>query len=385
LSYALSEEQETLRATVRAFLAERAPPGAMRRAMETEQGWEPGLWKQMVSELGLPGVRLPESVGGSGLGFVELGLVMGELGRALACAPFFSSAVLCAGALRYVAAGSERDAALGAIAAGQTAALALWEPGAGWDLAEVRATASHDGRAFRIRGAKQHVIDGHSAERLLVVARIEGTSAAHGREPCAPRLEGLGLFEVDPESNGVARRPVSTLDPTRRHARIDLDGAAARALGPAGEAGPGLARALDEARIALACEMVGGLESVLEAAVSYARERVQFGRPIGSFQAIKHRCADVQIALEAARTLARCAAAAVDAGSDEVPLLAAAAKARAADAYVAGAWSNIQIHGGIGYTWEHDAHLYYRRAKASAVLLGESSWLRERIALQVSA
>jgi alkylation response protein AidB-like acyl-CoA dehydrogenase len=373
LAYTLSEEQQELRDTVRRFLVERSPPSEVRRAMETERGWEPGLWKQMVAELGLPGVRISESAGGSGLGFVELGLVMSELGRALACAPYFSSAVLAAGALCHVAAPDERAEGLSAIAAGETAALALWEPGAGWDLSEVRVSARPDGAGFRIRGAKQHVIDGHSAERLLVVARLPGSSGS----------EGLGLFRVDPGSEGVSRRRLATLDPTRRHAQVDLDDVPGRALGVPGQAAAGLARALDEACIALACEMVGGLEQVLESAVGYARERVQFGRPIGSFQAIKHRCADILIALEGARSLARFAAHAVDAGGGEVPLLAPAAKARAADAYVAGAWSNVQIHGGIGYTWEHDAHLYYRRARASAVLLGESSWQRERLMSQL--
>jgi alkylation response protein AidB-like acyl-CoA dehydrogenase len=368
LAYTLSDEQQELRATVRRFLAERSPVTEVRRAMETERGWEPGLWKQMVAELGLPGVRISEAAGGSGLGFVELGLVMAELGRCLACAPYFSSAVLAAGALRHVAAPDEQSEGLGAIAAGETAALAVWEAG-GWDLAQLGTTARPEGDGFRIRGAKRHVIDGHSAEHLLVVARLPGSSGS----------EGLGLFRVDPDARGLSRRRLSTLDPTRRHAQVELDDTPARALGVPGQAAPGLTRALDEACIALACEMVGGLEQVLESAVGYARQRVQFGRPIGSFQAIKHRCADILIALEGARSLARFAAHAVDAGGGEVPLLAPAAKARAADAYVAGAWSNVQIHGGIGYTWEHDAHLYYRRAKASAVLLGESPWQRERL------
>jgi len=371
LGYLLSDEQQELRATVRRFLAERAAMADVRRAMESERGWEPELWKPLVSELGLPGVRISEELGGSGLGFVELGLVMSELGRALTCAPYLSSAVLAAGALRHAATASARAERLGAIAAGETAALAVWESGAGWGLSELRAQARPEGSGFRIDGAKRHVIDGHSAERLLVVARLPGTRG----------LEGLGLFEVDPGARGVTRRRVATLDPTRRHASLDLDSAPARALGSPGQDAVGLERALDEARCALACEMVGGHERVLESAVEYAGGRVQFGRPIGSFQAIKHRCADILIGLETARTLARLAAHAIDSGAAD-PALLAAAKVRAADAYVSAAWSNVQIHGGVGYTWEYDAHLYYRRAKASAVLLGESAWLRERIARQ---
>jgi alkylation response protein AidB-like acyl-CoA dehydrogenase len=366
LSYALTEEQQDLRDTLRRFLAERAPMVEVRRAMETERGWDEALWKQLVAELGLPGVAIPEEQGGAGLGFAELGLVMAELGRSLACAPYFSSAVLCAGALRHAAADAARSDGLAAIAAGETAALALWEPDGAWDLSGIRATATARGAEFRIRGSKRHVIDGQSAQRLLVVARSGPGDA-------------LGLFEVDPEAPGVARRALSTLDPTRRHALVELADAPARMLGSGEEVRAGLERALDEARVALACEMVGGLE---QSAVGYAKERVQFGRPIGSFQAIKHRCADVLIGLEVARTLARSAADAVEAGADDLPQLAAAAKVRAADAYVFGAWSNVQIHGGVGYTWEYDAHLYYRRAKASEVLLGEPGWLRERIARQ---
>jgi alkylation response protein AidB-like acyl-CoA dehydrogenase len=375
VAYALSEAQEDLRGVVRRFLEERSPIADVRRELESERGWSPELWKQMALELGLPGVAIPEAQGGSGLGAVELGLVMAELGRSLACAPYLSSAVLAAGALRHVASAAEQAERLAAIAVGTTYALALWEPGGGWDLAGVAALARPEGGGFRIRGAKQHVIDGHSAEQLLVVARLPGMRG----------LEGLGLFHVDPAATGVTRRRLATLDPTRRHARVELADAQAQVLGEPGQAARGLERALDEARIALACEMVGGLEKVLESAVGYARERVQFGRPIGSFQAIKHRCADVLIALEGARSLARHAARAVDAGWPGLPMLAAAAKARAADAYVSGAWSNVQIHGGVGYTWEYDAHLYYRRAKASAVLLGESAWLREKIAAGLEA
>jgi len=373
MTYALSEEQQDLRDTVRRFLAERAPIAQVRLAMESERGYEPELWKQLVAELGLPGVAIPEECGGAGLGFAELGLVLAELGRALTCAPYFSSAVLAAGALRHAVTGAARAEGLGAIAAGETAALALWEPGGAWDLSGIDTIARPDGADFRLGGIKQHVLDGHSAERLLVVARL----ARPGGE--------LALFEVDPEQPGLTRRALSTLDPTRRHARVELDGAHARLLGSGPDTAAGLERALDEARVALACEMVGGLEQVLESAVGYAKERIQFGRPIGSFQAIKHRCADMLIGLEGARTLARSAADAVDAAAAELPLLAAAAKTRAADAYVFAAWSNVQIHGGVGYTWEYDAHLYYRRAKASEVLLGESSWLRERIARQFDA
>jgi alkylation response protein AidB-like acyl-CoA dehydrogenase len=375
MAYALTDEQQELRDSVRRFCQERAPLGEARRLMETEAGYDPAVWKQMASELGLQGVAIAEDCGGQGLGFAELGIVLGELGRSLVCAPYLSSVVLAGGVLDRVAQGQQRAELLAAVAAGETFALALCEPGGGWQPEQVALEAVPEGASYRLEGAKTLVVDGASAQRLIAVARAPGSRGA----------EGLGAFLIDADAAGLSRAPLQSLDPTRRLAQLRLEGVRAQALGTPGEAAAGLARALDEAAVALACEMVGGIERVLEMSVAYARERIQFGRPIGSFQAIKHKCADVLIALEGARSAARAAAAALDEGSDERAMLACVAKARCGEAYVSAATENLQIHGGIGFTWEHDAHLYYRRAKSSEVLLGDSAAWRERLLARVLA
>ncbi|HEY6534099.1 MAG TPA: acyl-CoA dehydrogenase, partial [Acidimicrobiales bacterium] len=216
-----------------------------------------------------------------------------------------------------------------------------------------------------ITGTKTHVLDGHVADLVLVVAR---TSA------------GLSLFRIDGESDRLLRTALATMDQTRTQAELVFDAASATLVGVDGGAGAVLARVLDVAAVALAAEQVGGAGRCLEMAVEYAKDRVQFGRPIGSFQAIKHTCADLLLQVESARSAAYYAAWAVAEQSDELPLLASLAKAYCSDAYVAVATENIQIHGGIGFTWEHPAHLYFKRATSSAVLFGDANHHRDRIA-----
>ena len=254
-------------------------------------------------------------------------------------------------------------------------ALAWVEPGRGWDPAELAMEARPAEGAWRLDGPKHLVVDGHTAQRVLVAAR----------EPGSRGRDGIGLFAVEADAPGLARRRLDSLDRTRALARVELSGVRARRVGEPELAGPGLARALDEAAALLAAEMMGGLERVLDAAAEHARTRIQFGRPIGSFQAVKHKCADVLIALEAGRSAAREALEAADAGDPEQGLLASIAKAWAGDAFVRGAEENIQIHGGIGFTWEYDAHLYLRRALSSRELLGNGAFHHERIARALEA
>jgi alkylation response protein AidB-like acyl-CoA dehydrogenase len=328
----------------------------------------------MREELGLAGLAVPEALGGQGFGLVELGLALAETGRALACAPLLGTTALAGRALAHTASGSARAELLGAVAAGDVFALALVEPGSGWDPARVAMQARPRGGGFALEGAKTFVVDGHTAQRVLVVAREPGSRGA----------EGLGLYAVEGEAAGLTRRRLDSLDRTRALARLDFAAVEARAVCEPGSAGPGLARGLDEAGALLAAEMMGGLERVLEAAVAHARARIQFGRPIGSFQAVKHKCADVWIALEAGRSAVREALAAADAGDAALPELASCAKAWCGDAFVRGAEENVQIHGGVGFTWEHDAHLYVRRALSSRELLGDGDFHRERIARRLA-
>jgi alkylation response protein AidB-like acyl-CoA dehydrogenase len=344
----ITQEQEELRASVRRFLTDKS---SVRDWMESEAGHDPALWRQMADQLGLQGLALPEEYGGSGGGPVELGIVLEEMGRALLPSPFFATVALAGQTL----AASDDDAAksrwLPGIADGSlTATLAIAEESGSWRLADIATTAT-DGT---VSGTKMFVVDGHTADLLLVVARD-------------------GLFAIEGDAAGVTRTRLDTLDPTRRLARIDFDDA------PAVRVGDAFPRtALDLAVVALAAEQVGGAQACLDAAVAYAKLRVQFGRPIGSFQAIKHKCADMLLAVEAARSAAYHAASVAD--SAELPVAAALAGAYCSAAFTHAAKENIQIHGGIGYTWEHDAQLYLKRAKSSEQLFGAPAAHRAQLA-----
>jgi alkylation response protein AidB-like acyl-CoA dehydrogenase len=366
----LSPEQREFASELRRFCAEAAPSAALRRAMQTESGLDATLWQRLTGELGLPGLAIPEAHGGQGFGVTELALAAAELGRALACAPFFSTAVMAARAVCHAATPAERAELLPELAAGATATLAVAEPGGSWDPADVAMQAVPTGAGFSVSGIKDFAIDGHTAQHVLVAARLPGTRGT----------EGLSLLLVEGAAPGLARRRLETWDPTRRLARLEFDRVPARRLGEPGGAGPALARTLDEATVALCAEMMGGTQRVLEEAVAHARSRFQFGRAVGSFQAVKHKCADVLIGYEAAATATREAAWAADSAPDELPLLASLAKVACSEAYCRATHENIQIHGGVGFTWEMDAHLFFRRARSSEILFGDTTWHRERIA-----
>ncbi|MCY3838930.1 MAG: acyl-CoA dehydrogenase [Gammaproteobacteria bacterium] len=366
MRFGFSEEQDQLRDAVRRFLTDRSPTTEVRRLMETDLGYDPDVWRRMCQDLALGAVHVPEVYGGQGFSFVELGVVLEEMGRALYCGPYFSSTVLAATAILEVGGEDDKAELLPALASGERlATLAFAEPDGGWDLDTVELAAS-DGS---LDGIKSHVVDGCLADHLLVVAREPGTK----------RLDGLSLYAVDPYAEGVARTPLAALDPTRKLARITFRGTSGRLVGHSGEAGPGLARSLDLAAVALANEMVGGAARLVDSAVNYAKERVQFGRAIGSFQAVKHRLADLTLMVELAKSAAyRAAQAAADSDAD-LPALASLAKSTASDAYIQAAKDCIQIHGGIGFTWENDTHLFYKRAKSSEVFLGDPGKHRENL------
>ena len=369
-----SEEQEELRRVVRRFLEEKSAATEVRRLMETAEGYEPAAWKQLSQELGLPGVHVPEAYGGQGLGFAELAIVLEEMGRALLCAPYFSSVALAANAILNAGSEAEKQALLPGIAAGETVAtLAIAEPNGRWDAAGIELTAQRDGSGWRLDGEKSFVVDGAGAELVVVAARTPGSS---GRD-------GLGLFHLRGGADGLERRPLVVMDPTRKLARLSFRGARAESLGEVGAAAPALERTLDQAAALLANEMVGGAQKLVDMTVEYAKTRVQFGRPIGAFQAIKHKCADMLMALELARSSAWYAAACADESQKELPSVASLAKAQCADAYLEIAAEAIQIHGGLGFTWEQDVHLYFKRAKASEVLLGDPTYHRELFAQRI--
>jgi len=373
MNLGVSAEQRELRDSVRRFLADRAPMSRVRELMETPDGTDRQVWQQAGAQLGLPGIAIPEAYGGAGFTFAEQAIVLEELGAALYGGPYLASAVLAATALLAASDEAARRELLPGIASGQTVAtLAFTEDDGSWDpeairLAATRGEGSPDS-PWMLDGHKSFVLDGHTADLILVVA-------ASG--------PGLSLFAVDAGTAGLGRRMLPTLDQTRKLARLEFDAVPGRLIGGPGEAGVVLDRTLDVAAIALAAEQLGGAQRALDMAVGYAMTRHQFGRPIGSFQAIKHRCADLLLEVESLRSAVAYAAAAVAENSAEVPVVAALAKAYASDVYFHVAAENIQIHGGIGFTWEHDAHLYFKRAKSSELLLGDASYHREHLAERI--
>jgi alkylation response protein AidB-like acyl-CoA dehydrogenase len=361
--FAFTDEQRELAATLRRFLQDKSSSSEVRRLMQTEAGYDPQTWSQLAGQLGLPGLVIPEKHGGSGAGPVELAVASEEMGRALLCAPFFATAVLAAQAL--LASGDEaaQEEFLPGIADGTTiATVAVCESDGAWTTDGVATRARRSGDGYVLDGRKSFVIDGHTAGLLLVVARADG---------------GPSLFAVRGDADGLGRRPLETLDLTRKQAALELDAVPARLIGAEGSAADVVAATLRLGAVALAAEQVGGAQRCLDMSVEYAKIRMQFGRPIGSFQAIKHMCADMLLEVESARSAAYYAAWAAQDGSDELPLVASLAKACCSEAYFRAAADNIQIHGGIGFTWEHDAHLYYRRAKSTELMLGTPAEHRE--------
>jgi alkylation response protein AidB-like acyl-CoA dehydrogenase len=369
----VTEEQEELRASVRRFLADRAPIAAVRELMETTDGVDASVWRQAGDQLGLQGIAIPEEYGGAGFGFAEQAIVLEELGAALYGGPYLASAVLAATALLASSDQDARKAYLPGIASGATiATLAFTEEDGSWEPDAIRLTASpsQDSSAdgWQLDGRKSFVLDGHTANLILVVARTG---------------DSLSLFAVPADANGLTRTALPTLDQTRKLARVDFAAVPATLIGSVGDGTAVLSRTLDVAAIAQAAEQLGGAQRALDMAVEYAKVRHQFGRPIGSFQAIKHRCADLLLEVESLRSAVQYAAAAVAEDSAEVPVVASLVKAYASDVYFRVAAENIQIHGGIGFTWEHDAHLYFKRAKASELFLGDASYHRERLAQRI--
>ena len=375
MNFAFSEEQDQLRDAVRKFFEAKSPESEVRRLMETTEGYDPAVWKQMANELGLQSLHIPEAYGGQGFTFVELGIVLEEKGRALLCAPYFSTVVLAANAILNAGTDDEKPALLPGIASGETiATLAFTEPNGQLGRGRHHDGGRADGDGNVLNGTKMFVLDGHTADLIVVVARTAGTSGE----------DGISLLHRRRRRRRASPAPRSRRW-TRPASRRSSSSTASRPQ-PLGDAGAGwaaLSKTLDQAAVGLSNEMVGGAQFVLEESVQYAKDRVQFGRPIGSFQAIKHKCADMLLEVESAKSAAYYAAWAAAEDNDELPVVASLAKAYCSDAYFHAAAENIQIHGGIGFTWEHNAHLYFKRAKCSEILLGDATYHRELLAQRI--
>ncbi len=361
-----SEEQQQLRSSVRDFLQDKSPEAAVRRAMATREGYDPSLWQQM-GQLGLQGMAIPEKYGGTGFGYVDLGIVFEEMGRALLSAPFFASVALAAETLLRSSDEQAKADLLPGLASGACiGTLALLESSDTWSESGVHMTAARaGGDSWTLTGRKLHVLDGGIADLILVVARTKA---------------GVGVFAVSGDAPGLTRTHLETMDQTRKQAHLEFAATAARVVGEAGGGWAAVEQALQAAAVLLAAEQVGGASRTLEMAVDYAKLRRQFGRPIGSFQAIKHKCADMLTDTESAKSAAYYGMWALAAGDADMPVAASLAKVYCSQAYAHTAAENIQIHGGIGFTWEHPAHLYFKRAKTSELLLGTASYHRGLLA-----
>jgi alkylation response protein AidB-like acyl-CoA dehydrogenase len=365
MNFAFSEEQEELRKTVRSFLEQKSSEAEVRRLMETEEGYDTAVWKQMGEQLGLQGLAIPEEYGGSGYSWIELAIVLEEQGRRLLPAPYFSTVVLAANALLLSGDDAAKKAHLPGIASGETiATLAFTESNGRWDEEGITLTA--DGG--KLNGEKMFVLDGHLANLIIVAARSGS---------------GVSLYAVQGDAAGLTKTALSTMDQTRKQAKLEFKDVQGELIGTEGQGWSVLEKVLDLAAVGLANEQVGGAQLVLEMAVQYAKDRIQFGRPIGSFQAIKHKCADMLLEVESAKSAAYYAAWCAAEMNDELPSVASLAKAYCSEAYFHAAAENIQIHGGIGFTWEHPAHLYFKRAKSSELLFGDPTYHRELLAQRI--
>ena len=369
MNFAFSDEQEELRKVVKDFLNNKSSEATVRELMDTESGYDPAVWSQMGEQMGLQGLVIPEEFGGSGYSFVELIVVLEEMGRRLLCAPYFSTVVLAAHTLLHSGDEAAKKELLPGIAAGETiATLAYTEPNGRWDESAVTMTATKDGDSWKLNGEKLYVLDGHTADLIITAAKTDA---------------GISLFAVDGDAAGLTRTALSTMDQTRKQAKLEYSDVAGRLIGTDGAGWDVLSTVLDLAAVALAAEQVGGSQECLEMAVQYAKDRVQFGRPIGSFQAIKHKCADMLLETESAKSAAYYGGWCASELNDELPSVASLAKAYCSEAYFHTAAENIQIHGGIGFTWEHPAHLYFKRAKSSELLFGDPTYHRELLAQRI--
>ena len=382
MEFAFSDEQNMIRESAEGFLADVSDSPAVRAAMVSETGYDPALWQRLCGEMGWPAIHIPEQYGGLGLGFVELAILLEQMGRRLLCSPFFASACLATPALLLAGNPEQKARWLPALAEGSLTASLGYVAGQGAGVEAVAVSARPEGAGFVLDGTLRQVVDGHTAGLLIVAARASDSQGT----------QGISLFALETDKLAIGRRLRSTLDQTRKLAEVELHqlyvGADAL-LGEFAQAGSVLERVLQLACVALAAEQVGGAQQSLDLTLGYCAERQQFGRTIASFQAIKHRAADMMLEVECARSAAyyaTCVAEeALALGGDaqiaaELPQAAALAKARCSEAFFHCAAESIQLHGGVGFTWEYDPHLYFKRARASEALFGAPSWHRERIA-----
>jgi alkylation response protein AidB-like acyl-CoA dehydrogenase len=377
MNFGFNEEQELLRSTARKFFDNECPSDVVRTLMDTPEGITADLWKK-IAEQGWTGLVYPEAYDGMGLGLVDLVVLMEEMGRAVVPGPYFSTLLLGGSAVLEAGSEGQKKEWLPRIASGHKRVTLAWmEPSATLGPAGVTLSATEKGGRYTLSGTKLFVPDAHTADAIVVAARTgAGAEAA-----------GVSLFLVPKETRGLEVKLLPTMDQTRKLCEVTLRDAALGADARLGEAGMGwapLSRVLDRATVALCAEMCGGAQKVLDMTVEYAKIRQAFGRPIGSYQGVKHRAADMLVDVENGKSITYYAAWAMDEGSTEAPLAVSMAKAYVSDAFRRVAAAGIQLHGGIGFTWEHDLHLYFKRAKGSEFTFGDATYHRERVAQLVN-
>jgi len=374
MDFGFSPEQEMLRATARKFLENECTSGFVRARMEEPAGVTDEFWAKLA-EQGWLGLVYPEEHGGSGLGFVDLTVLMEEMGRVVMPGPFLSTVLLGGLAIREAGSPAQKKEWLARIAAGRARTTLAWtEPSARWDAAGVTCAAREDKGGFVLNGTKLFVLDAHLADALVVVART-----GEGKTP----EDGVSLLLVPKGTRGMEVKLLPTMDQTRKLCEVSFKDASVPAdalMGVKGRAWPTLSRVVERATVALCAEMCGGAQRVLDMTTDYAKIRVAFGKPIGTYQGVKHKAADMLVDVENAKSLTYYAAWAVDENVPEAALAASMAKAYVTDAYRKVAGAGIQLHGGIGFTWEHDLHLYFKRAKSSEFTFGDATYHRERVA-----
>ncbi len=379
MEFSFSAEQLMIRDTCAAFLAEASTSEAVRAVMVTERGYDPELWQRICEQMFWQAIHIPEEYGGMGLGYVELVAMLEQMGRTLFCSPFYATVCLGANALLVAASAVQKAEYLPQIIGGTTATLAYTGNSGRWDAEAVTASCEREGDSYRLNGTYRYVPDGHSAGLLVVAARAPGS--------CGTR--GISLLVLPGDTAGITRQWLPTMDQTRKQAQLEFEDVvvpAAALLGEEGEAWPQLAKIIDLATIASAAEQVGIAQQSLDSTVAYLQERVQFGRVIASYQAVKHKAADMMVKTEAGRSAvyyAACIANEALAGDvlgADLPDAASCAKAYCSDACFFNAGCGIQLHGGVGFTAEYDIQLYFKRAKSTEVFLGNGAWHRERLA-----
>jgi alkylation response protein AidB-like acyl-CoA dehydrogenase len=378
MNFGFNEEQELLRSTARKFFDNECASEIVRKLMDGPEGMTPDLWKK-IAEQGWTGLIFPDEHGGMGLGFVDLVVLMEEMGRAVVPGPFFCTVLLGGLAIREAGTDAQKKAWLPKISSGDARATLAWmEPSAELGARGITLQATAKGGGFTLNGTKLFVQDAHTADVIVVAART-----GSGQSP----QEGISLFLVPKGTPGMSVTLLPTMDQTRKLCEVGLKDVVLGAEALMGQAGSGwtpLARVIDRATVALCAEMCGGAQKVLEMTVEYAKIRQAFGRPIGSYQGVKHKAADMLVDVENSKSITYYAAWAMDEGVPEGPLAVSMAKAYVSDAYRRVAGAGIQLHGGIGFTWEHDLHLYFKRAKGSEFTFGDATWHRERVAQLVN-